>query len=74
MCVGFEYHGHPPAKELFTSASQQPDTGGELAEPSCAHCVRVQPGSRAKAPAPALPSSQSSSSLGELKMTSLPAA
>lgn len=58
MCVGFEYHGHPPAKELFTSASQQPDTGGELAEPSCAHCARVQPGSRAKAPAPAFPSNQ----------------
>ena len=51
MCNGFEYHGHPPAKEQFTSASQQPDTGGELAEPSWAHCVRVRPGSRAKTPA-----------------------
>lgn len=48
MCVGFEYRGHPPATEPFTAASQQPDTSGELAEPLWAHCVCVQPRSRAK--------------------------
>lgn len=38
MCAGFEHHGHPPAKELFTSASQQQGAGrAQCASPAREH-------------------------------------
>lgn len=39
VCVGFEHCIHPPAKELLTSASQQPASSRELAGPLWACCV-----------------------------------